>query len=84
MPVWPCLLLKKKSFWSCSLKISSIQDYSKPVLVTIHKPSYSVIDLYDSQNYEPKKKGGHMNDDGFGSSGVWNIISFILLENVVL
>ena len=84
MSMWPWISLERESCWRWSLRTSSSQCRNKPVLVTPRKAPDPVKDLYDGQTYDLKKKGGYMDKDGCGSSGVWNIRSEFSLDDVVL
>ena len=64
------------------MNISS-QCHNKPVLIPPCTPPVPVIDTYDIQNYG-LEKGGYVDEDGCGSSGVWNISPDISLVDVVL
>ena len=56
MLVWHYIMFERYSSWSWSLRTSSIQYHSNPVLVPPHKPPYLVVDLYDGQIYELKTR----------------------------
>ena len=56
MSMWPCISLQMKSYWRCSLRTSSIQCHSDPVLVPPLKPAYNVKYFYDGQTYELKTR----------------------------
>ena len=48
--VWPWISLARYSYWIYNIIRISIQCHSNPVLVPPHKPSDTVMDLYDCQN----------------------------------
>ena len=62
----------------------SSQCHNNPVLVPPRKPRDPVKDFYDGHNYYLKKKGGYMDEDRCGSSGVWKVCSDILLHDMVI
>ena len=55
MSVWPWLFLESESSWSWSLRTSSIQCHSNPVLVPPCKPTDTVKDIYDGHTYDLKQ-----------------------------
>ena len=81
--MWPWILLKRYICWRWSLRTSSLQFHNNPVLDPPRKPPDPVKYLYDGQTYYLKSKGGYMDEDRCGSSGVWNILLDISLDYVV-
>ena len=56
MSMWPWISLERESYWRWSMKTSSSQCHSNPVLVPPRKPPDPVKKLYDCQTYELKTR----------------------------
>ena len=53
---WPWISLDREICWLWSLRTSSRQCHSNPVLVTPQKPPDTVKDLFDGQTYDLKTR----------------------------
>ena len=56
MLVWPCILIERESSRRLSLRTSSSQCHSNPVLVPPNKPLDPVKDLYGGKTYHLKTR----------------------------